>query len=72
MYHPDSQAKGYFNEYLHMVWGCRSDQDKKAILKTILTLSKRMFRTSKLDKFCLTSLEQRRKAFAAMAEKEED
>ncbi|KOB74866.1 putative 1-beta dynein [Operophtera brumata] len=28
--------------YLHMVWGCRSDQDKKAIQKTLLSLCKRI------------------------------
>ncbi|CAB3235267.1 unnamed protein product [Arctia plantaginis] len=42
MYHPTSQAQGLFNEYLHLVWSCRSDDDKKAILKIMLTLPEKL------------------------------
>lgn len=63
MYHPDSQAKGFLNEYIHMVWGCRTDQDKKAIQKVLLTLNKQMARTTYLDKFWVQNKEERRKAF---------
>lgn len=42
MYHPTSQAQGLFNEYLHLVWSCRTDEDKKAILKILLTLPEKL------------------------------
>ncbi|XP_075974253.1 uncharacterized protein LOC142975350 [Anticarsia gemmatalis] len=42
MYHPTSQAKGLLNEYLHLVWSCRSDGDKKAIQKVLLTLPEQL------------------------------
>lgn len=38
MYHPTSQAQGLLNEYLHLVWSCRTENDKKAMLKILLTL----------------------------------
>ncbi|XP_030026454.1 uncharacterized protein LOC115444711 [Manduca sexta] len=44
MYHPTSQAKGLFSDFLHMVWSCRTDEDKKAILKIILTLPDKLYK----------------------------
>lgn len=38
MYHPTSQAKGLLNDYMHMALSCRTDEDKKALLKILLTL----------------------------------
>ncbi|CAH1646429.1 unnamed protein product [Spodoptera littoralis] len=42
MYHPTSQALGLLNEYLHLVWSCRSDEVKKAVLKILLTLPEKI------------------------------
>ncbi|XP_004929412.1 uncharacterized protein LOC101743463 [Bombyx mori] len=36
--HPTAQANSLMNEFLHMVLSCRSDADKKAILKILLSL----------------------------------
>ncbi|KAH9639977.1 hypothetical protein HF086_008072 [Spodoptera exigua] len=42
MYHPTSQALGLLNDYLHLVWSCRSDDVKKAVLKILLTLPEKI------------------------------
>lgn len=42
MYHPSSQAQGLLNDYLHLVWSCRDDETKKAVLKIMLTLPEKI------------------------------
>ncbi|XP_049868477.1 uncharacterized protein LOC126368496 [Pectinophora gossypiella] len=42
MNHPSARAQGLLNDYLHMVLSCRSDEDKKAVLKVVLSLPKKI------------------------------
>ncbi|CAK1540781.1 unnamed protein product [Leptosia nina] len=38
MNHPSAKSQSLLNDYLHMVLSCRSDQDKKALFKVLLTM----------------------------------
>ncbi|VVD00553.1 unnamed protein product [Leptidea sinapis] len=38
MFHPVAKSKCLLNDYFHMVLSCRSEQDKKALCKVLLTL----------------------------------
>ena len=43
MYHPSAKAQLLLNDYLHLVLSCRSDQDKKAVYKVLLTLQDKIY-----------------------------
>ncbi|XP_060803998.1 uncharacterized protein LOC132902528 [Amyelois transitella] len=38
MYHPEARSKQLLPEYLHMVSTCRTEQEKRALMRAILTL----------------------------------
>ncbi|XP_059055572.1 uncharacterized protein LOC131849509 [Achroia grisella] len=38
MYHPTAKAKSLLHEYFHMICSCRTDVDKKALKKVLLSL----------------------------------
>ncbi|XP_064072051.1 uncharacterized protein LOC135193451 [Vanessa tameamea] len=43
MNHPSAKSQELLNDYLHMVHSCRSDQDKKAVIKSLLTLPYKIY-----------------------------
>lgn len=51
MYHPTAKAQGLFHQYLHMVVGCRSDEDKKAMTKILLAVPEKVIRRSHFYKY---------------------
>ncbi|CAG9579056.1 unnamed protein product [Danaus chrysippus] len=43
MNHPSAKSQSLLNDYLHMVLSCRSEQDKKAIYKALLSLTEKIY-----------------------------
>ncbi|XP_038214492.1 uncharacterized protein LOC119834231 [Zerene cesonia] len=48
MNHPSAKAQSLLNHYLHMALSCRSDQDKKALYKVMLSISDKLIRYGSL------------------------
>ncbi|XP_045494823.1 uncharacterized protein LOC123693673 [Colias croceus] len=48
MNHPSAKAQSLLNHYFHMALSCRSDQDKKALFKVMLTISDKLIRYGSL------------------------
>ncbi|CAG4949545.1 unnamed protein product [Colias eurytheme] len=48
MNHPSAKAQSLLNHYFHMVLSCRSDQDKKALFKVMLSISHKLIRYGSL------------------------
>ncbi|XP_073949890.1 uncharacterized protein [Choristoneura fumiferana] len=43
MHHPFAKANCLLDDYLHMVLGCRSQEDKKAVIKVLVTLTDKLY-----------------------------
>ncbi|XP_053613134.1 uncharacterized protein LOC128676805 [Plodia interpunctella] len=42
MFHPEAKSKQLLHEYLHMVCTCRTEQEKRALMRVILTLPEKL------------------------------
>ncbi|KAM3963758.1 uncharacterized protein ACR2FA_002280 [Aphomia sociella] len=51
MYHPTAQAQSLLHEFFHMVCTCRTDIEKKALMRVLLTLPEKfLFKINPLSK----------------------
>ncbi|CAG9785844.1 unnamed protein product [Diatraea saccharalis] len=51
MFYPAAQSQGTLQEYIHMVCSCRTAEEKKALMKLILTLPEKIVEQLKLYPF---------------------